>query len=175
MLTTFRQRDFALLWFGGLVSRMGDWALLYYVYEQTGSTFASGVFTVAWMLPGLLFGPVAGVFADRWSRKWIMVFANLAQVFVVLPLLAARSGNLMWLVYAVMFVMASVWQFIPPAETALLPRLVAWCRRARGRSGHGPRGEVVTSAVITVTAGALALMFLRPDGTARSKNPTSDT
>jgi hypothetical protein len=41
LLATLKQRDFALLWFGGLISMMGYWtmfaALPFYAYEQTGT------------------------------------------------------------------------------------------------------------------------------------------
>ena len=47
MLTTLRQRNFALLWTAGLVSYTGDWVLLtvlpVFVYERTHSTLASGL------------------------------------------------------------------------------------------------------------------------------------
>ncbi len=128
MLATLRQRDFALLWFGGLISMMGDWAMFaalpFYAFDQTGSAFASGAVLTALTLPGLLFGTVAGVFVDRWNRKRTMVAANLLQVLVMMPLLLVHPGESLWLVYVVAFVMASVWQFISPAENALLPGLV---------------------------------------------------
>ncbi|HEX6709787.1 MAG TPA: MFS transporter [Rubrobacter sp.] len=128
MLATLRQRDFALLWFGGLISMMGDWAMFaalpFYAFEQTGSAFASGAVLTALTLPGLLIGTVAGVFVDRWDRKRTMVTANLLQVLVMLPLLLVRHGESLWLVYVVAFVMASVWQFVTPAENAMLPSLV---------------------------------------------------
>jgi predicted MFS family arabinose efflux permease len=128
VLATLRQRDFALLWFGGLISMMGDWAMFaalpFYAFEQTGSAFASGAVLTALTLPGLLFGTVAGVFVDRWDRKRTMVVANLLQVLVMLPLLLVRPGESLWLLYVVAFVMASVWQFVSPAENALLPSLV---------------------------------------------------
>lgn len=128
MLATLRQRDFALLWFGGLISMTGDWAMFaalpFYAFEQTGSAFASGAVLTALTLPGLLFGTVAGVFVDRWDRKRTMVVANLLQVLIMLPLLLVRPGEALWLVYVVAFVMASAWQFFTPAENALLPGLV---------------------------------------------------
>ena len=128
MLATLRQRDFALLWFGGLISMMGDWAMFaalpFYAYEQTGSAFASGAVLTALTLPGLLIGTVAGVFVDRWNRKRTMVVANLLQVLVMLPLLLVRPGESLWLVYVVAFGMASVWEFVTPAENAQLPSLV---------------------------------------------------
>jgi MFS family permease len=125
VLATLRQRDFALLWFGGLISMMGDWAMFaalpFYAFEQTGSAFASGAVLTALTLPGLLFGTVAGVFVDRWDRKRTMVVANLLQVLVMLPLLLVRPGESLWLVYVVAFVMASVWQFIPLPRTRSCP------------------------------------------------------
>jgi predicted MFS family arabinose efflux permease len=128
LLATLKQRDFALLWFGGLISMMGDWAMFaalpFYAYEQTGSAFASGAVLTALTVPGLLFGTVAGVFVDRWDRRRTMVMANLLQVLVMLPLLLVRPGESLWLVYAVAIAMSSVWQFITPAENALLPGLV---------------------------------------------------
>ena len=128
MLATLKQRDFALLWFGGLISMMGDWAMFaalpFYAYEQTGSAFASGAVLTALTLPGFLIGTVAGVFVDRWNRKRTMVVANLLQVLVMLPLLLVRPGESLWLVYVVAFVLASVSQVVVPAENALLPKLV---------------------------------------------------
>jgi predicted MFS family arabinose efflux permease len=99
-------------------------ALPFYAYEQTGSAFASGAVLTALTLPGFLIGTVAGVFVDRWNRERTMVVANLLQVLVMLPLLLVRSGESLWLVYVVALVMASVSQFVSPAENALLPNLV---------------------------------------------------
>jgi hypothetical protein len=65
LLATLKQRDFALLWFGGFISMMGDWAMFaalpFYAYEQTESAFASGAVLTALTLPGLLIGTVAGI------------------------------------------------------------------------------------------------------------------
>jgi MFS family permease len=73
VIRTLRERDFALLWFGGLVSMMGNWmlsiALPIYVYQLTDSTLATSAMLAAQMLPTLLFGSVAGVLVDRWDRK----------------------------------------------------------------------------------------------------------
>jgi predicted MFS family arabinose efflux permease len=75
-------------------------------------------------LPGLLFGKVAGVFVDRLNRKRTMAVANLLQILVMMPLLLVRPGESLWLVYIVAFVLASVWQFVSPAENAPLSGLV---------------------------------------------------
>jgi MFS family permease len=128
MLATLRQRNFALLWWGGLISMIGDWSLLIglaaYVYQMTGSTLATGLTFIVQILPGVLLGSVAGVFADRWDRKRILVTSGLLQTLVVLPLLAANSAGDVWIVYAVGFAQSVVGVFGGPAESSLLPQLV---------------------------------------------------
>ena len=129
MLAVLRQRDFSLLWFGGVLSVTGDLflfiALPFFVYERTGSVLATGAMFAAETLPRLLFGSVAGVFVDRWDRKRIMVFADLSRAVVLLPLLAVAAGGPLALVYAVAFVEASVSMFFLPAKSAIIPNLVA--------------------------------------------------
>jgi MFS family permease len=97
MLATLRQRNFALLWLGGLISFTGDWMLIaalpFYVYQQTGSTLATAAMSVAAILPSVLLGSLAGVFVDRWDRKRVMVVANLLQMIAVLFLLLVRSNE----------------------------------------------------------------------------------
>lgn len=128
MIATLRQRNFALLWFGGLISMSGDWmlriALPIYVYKLTGSTLATSAMFVAEMAPFLLFGSVAGVFVDRWDRKRTMVISNLLLALGILPLLLVRSAEWLWVVYVVAFCESCISQFFSPAENALLPRLV---------------------------------------------------
>ncbi|MDQ3880745.1 MAG: MFS transporter [Chloroflexota bacterium] len=128
MLTVLRQRNFALVWFGGLVSITGDWMLRIaapvYVYRVTGSTLATGASVAAVYAPQLLFGSLAGVFVDRWDRRRTMAVANLARAGVLLPLLLVASADSLWIVYAVTAAEATIGLFFGPAENALLPRLV---------------------------------------------------
>lgn len=128
MFALLRQRNFGLLWFGGLISMIGDWmlriALPAYVYTLTGSTLATGIMFMVGMLPSLFLGSVAGVFVDRWDRQRTMVVVNLILAVTLLPLLLVRSTEWLWLVYVVAFGQSVVEQFFGPAENALLPNLV---------------------------------------------------
>ena len=128
MLHVLRQRNFALLWTGGLISLMGDHVLMvalpFFVYEETGSTFASAVMVAAELLPRLLFGSLAGVFVDRWDRKRVMVLASIGQGILILPLLLIHSSSMMWIVFLVSFLQTTLVMFFGPAENALLPLLV---------------------------------------------------
>ncbi|HEX2991827.1 MAG TPA: MFS transporter [Anaerolineales bacterium] len=128
MLTLFRQRNFARLWFGGLISLMGDRVLMialpFFVYQETGSTIASAVMVAAELLPRLLFGSIAGVYVDRWNRRNVMVMTSIAQGLVILPLFLVESGISMWIVYLISFLQTTLAMFFGPAENALLPLLV---------------------------------------------------
>ena len=81
MLQALRIRDFRLLWGGGLVSSLGSWLLILaipaHVFLVTGSLRDTGLTLAAEYLPLLVLGPVAGVFADRWDRRRLMIATNL--------------------------------------------------------------------------------------------------
>ncbi|MEP7199994.1 MAG: MFS transporter, partial [Chloroflexota bacterium] len=128
MFTVLRQRNFALLWFGQLISLIGDWvlfiALPFYIYELTGSTLATGAMFIAQLLPGLLLGSVAGVCADRWDRKRMMIAADVLRALVLLLLLVVRSTEWLWLIYLVAFAQSAIGQFFMPARSALIPQIV---------------------------------------------------
>jgi Na+/melibiose symporter-like transporter len=127
MLRLLRMRDFRLLWFGGLISMIGDWALLtalpFELYRRTGSTLATAGVLLAGLAPAVIFGSAAGVFVDRWDRKRLMVWVNIGLAVALLPLFAIDALGL-WLVYAVLLVSNVLEQLFVPAEVALLPQLV---------------------------------------------------
>ena len=129
MFAVLRQRNFTCLWIGQLVSLIGDWvlfiALPFYIYAQTGSTLATGIMFIVQTVPRLCFGSVAGVFVDRWNRKATMIVTNLVQACVLMPLFLVRSPEWIWIIYVFAFIDSSVSQFFTPAQTAIIPQLVA--------------------------------------------------
>ncbi len=158
MRTVLRQRDFALLWFAGLVSLTGDWmlvvALPVAVYRLTGSALATGGVLVANKLSALVLGSVAGVFVDRWDRKRTMVISDLSRALILLPLLAVAAGGPLALVYAVAFVEASVSMLFLPAKSATIPNLVAE-RDLTAANSLDSLSEEVPSLIGPLLGGAL--------------------
>jgi predicted MFS family arabinose efflux permease len=128
MLALFRQRNFALLWVGGLVSYIGNrmlaTALPFYIYQQTGSTIATALMTVVGILPVVFLGTLSGVYVDRWNLKRLLVITNLLQMGTTLLLLLVPTEQVLWIVYIVALVQALLSTFQTPAENVLLPRLV---------------------------------------------------
>jgi MFS family permease len=129
MIATLRTGNYTRLWLGGLISLIGDWALIVglpiYIFLLTGSVLALSITLLAASLPPVLFGSLAGVFVDRWDHKRTMVVTNLLLALGLLPLLLVRSADLVLIVYLVAFVEGTLEQFYVPAQNALLPRLVA--------------------------------------------------
>ncbi len=107
---------------------MGDWILYVglpiHVYLLTGSALATSAMFAAATLPRLIFGSFAGVLVDRWDRRRTLIVGNILQGIVLLPLLAVRSAEDVWYVYAVAACESLLAQFVDPAEGAFLPRLV---------------------------------------------------
>lgn len=129
MFITLRQRNFALLWLGGLISQTGDWLLQIglpvYVYLLTGSTLATGIMLIVSFVPNILLGSVAGVFVDRWDRRRTLLVANILLAAGLLPLLLVHDKSSLWIMYPTLFFEAAVDQFVQPALNALIPHLVS--------------------------------------------------
>ncbi|HLJ80938.1 MAG TPA: MFS transporter, partial [Ktedonobacterales bacterium] len=128
MLATLRTRDFALVWLAGLISLTGDWLLMIglpiYTFTLTGSALATSIMFMAAVVPQILLSSVAGVFVDRWNRKWTMIVTNGLLALGLLPLLLVHDMRTLWIVYAVAFGESIIAQFFAPAESAILPTLV---------------------------------------------------
>src|SRR6266702_1225736 len=128
MFAALRRRNFALLWFGQLISLIGDWvlfiALPFYVFALTGSALATGAMFIVQTIPRLFLGSVAGVFVDRWNRRRTMIVADVSRALILLLLLLVHSRDLVWIVYVVAFVETSISQFFVPAKSAIIPSLV---------------------------------------------------
>jgi MFS family permease len=128
MQAVLRQRNFSFLFVGQCISMIGDWvlfvALPFYIYSLTGSTLATGIMFIVQTLPRLFFGSVAGVFVDRWNRKYTMVIANLLQALILVPLFLVHSQHLIWIVYICAFSDSLVSQFFNPAQSAIIPMIV---------------------------------------------------
>src|ERR1041384_5949097 len=121
-------RGFRLLWLGQVVSQMGDWFDTVAVYtialKLTGSTRSVALIMVARFLPTVVLGPLAGVIADRFSRRAIMIGSDIVRAIVVLGFLFLRRPDQMWLVYVLTVFQLAFSTFFEPAKTAAIPSIV---------------------------------------------------
>jgi MFS family permease len=121
--------DYALLWYAQAVSLIGDWfntivlSALVSRYSD-GSGLAISGLLLARFLPPLLVSPLAGVLLDRFNRKHLLIFSDLARVVIVLGFLLATSPDRLWLIYLLTVLQFSLSALFEPGRSAITPSLV---------------------------------------------------
>jgi MFS family permease len=120
-------RRYRRFWLSGVISQLGNWfnyiGIFVLLTKLTGSGGAVSWFLIAKFIPTSFLGPAAGVIADRFSRKTIMIMSDLLRVLIVLCFLFVRRPEHVWLVYILALVQESIWTFYDPARRASVPNL----------------------------------------------------
>lgn len=145
--------DYRKLYAAHTLSLLGDWfntiAVLLVLTRITHSSARSISFVlILKLLPVFLMGPVAGVVVDRFSRKTIMVVADLTRAGVVLAVLLVQIWPEPWIIYAATGVQIGISAFFEPARTASVPNLVP----ERALTTSNALGAVTWSAMFTLGA-----------------------
>lgn len=171
VLSPLVNRDFALLWTGRTVSTLGDWVFLTAVTLWIATDIADGQRWAPLAVGGLditaaivtvAFGPLAGVFVDRWSKRRTMLAADaircaLMCTLIPLPLLGAavpvsvRLGAL----FAVVGATAVCTALFIPAQLAMIGDIVEKDEQARAASAQ----QVGFSAALIVGPALGAPLF----------------
>lgn len=174
-----RHPEFAKLWAGQAISAFGSRITLVAmplaaVVTLHASPAQMGVLAALAVLPHLLFGLMAGVWVDRWSRRSILVAADVGRALVLgsVPVL----GILGWLriehLYAVAFLAGTMTLLFDTAATSLVPALVgrddlvqansAWLLNTTVATTAGPSvaGGLVQALGATTTIAIDAASFL---------------
>ena len=114
-------------WLSGVISQLGNWfnyiAIFVLLTKLTGSGHAISWFLIAKFIPTSFLGPAAGVIADRFSRKKILIFCDLSRAALVLCFLLIKSEEHVWLVYVLALIQESIWTFYDPARRATVPNI----------------------------------------------------
>src|SRR5574338_567526 len=125
-----RTWDFGLLWWGQVTSQIGEGlnkvALLWFVYGLTGSAMKMTVVGLLQTVPPLLFGPLIGVYLDRWHKKKVMVWVDLLRAVLtfMIPALYAADALSIEGLYALIFLTSVVSTVFGPALVSAVPLLV---------------------------------------------------
>ena len=124
-----RNHAFRNLFIGQLVSQTGDWfnsvALFTLLLSLTGSGETVGYVLIIKLLPSFFAGPPAGVVADRFNRKTIMIVADLVRAILVLGFLFVQRQEQVWIVYVLAGLEIVVSSFFEPAKSAAIPNIVS--------------------------------------------------
>jgi MFS family permease len=158
--------SFRNIWFAQLAAQLADkfllFSLIILAYKISGGSTPVAITLLTYTVPAVLFAPLAGVIADRYDRKQIMLWANFGRAAVValIPLAALVPGlqNDFAHLLLITLVFSAVGQLFGPAEAAVIPTIL-------------PRSALITAnsmALLTmvmtlVVGGALAPIVSRID------------
>ncbi|MBK5305498.1 MAG: dTMP kinase [Frankiaceae bacterium] len=161
-------RPFRRLYTALVLSSFGDWlgflattALATQLVDSFESkAYATGGVLVFRLLPAVLFGPLAGAFADRWDRRLTMVICDLLRfsLFLSIPIVgsvADRDSSLLYLLIASFFI-ETVSLFWIPAKEASVPNMVGPDRL----EGANQLTLIATYGSAPVAAAVFALLSL---------------
>ncbi len=127
---SLRHRDFRWLWTAQLISLTGSQmqaaAIDWHVYLLTHSPLALGMVGLSRVIPIVSLSLPAGVVADRYDRKRVMLTTQLTMTAVAATLgaLTFSRHETLWMLYVLTGLTSSAGSFDNPARQALVPRLV---------------------------------------------------
>ena len=130
---TYRQllrdnRSFRWLLSGQVISELGNWfnfiaGLGLVRAVSVAAPEATATMLVARLVPFALFAPLAGAFADRWSRRTVMIVSDLARAIVALGFLFVRGPDDLWIAYTCAIVSTLLAAFFEAAKNAAMPNI----------------------------------------------------
>jgi MFS family permease len=129
-LAAFHYRDFRVLWFGAFTSTVGNWmqqvAQAWLIFELTHSSYYLGLDYYFGQRPILLLTLIAGVVADRYHRRHVLLGSQLVQMMTAFTLTALILFSVVRVEYILLlsFVAGLGQAFGGPAYQALIPSLV---------------------------------------------------
>jgi MFS family permease len=120
--------NFRNLWIGQIISLLGDWFNLIASASLIGSLTESGLAVgglfVVRMLAPFLISPVAGVWADRFDRRKLLIATDISRAVIVLGFLLVRRPDHVWFLYLLTALQLGIGGVFYPTRNAILPDIV---------------------------------------------------
>jgi hypothetical protein len=161
------------VWLGQLVSLVGSsltgFVLGVWVYQQTGSVAQFSLIFLANTLPAVLLAPVAGVLADRWDRRWLMLASDTGAALgtALLAVLVATDSLAVWHIWLVTAVGAGCSTVHQISYQSMTPALVGTRHLARfnaltqvSRATQIAAPLLAGTLVVTIGVGGVLLVDL---------------
>lgn len=121
-------RNFRNLLAGQFISELGNWfnfiaSLGLVRVVSDASPMAAGILFVCRLMPFAVFSPIAGTFVDRFSRRQVMIWTDLARVAVALMFLLVVDAGDLWIAYLATILLSLFGAFFDGAKNAATPNL----------------------------------------------------
>ena len=121
--------NFRWLWAGQVVSLLGDWfniiASATLVARLTESGLAIGVLFTIRMLAPFFVAPIAGICADRYNRKHLLIISDIARALIAFGFIFIKDESDIWLLYILTTFLFGISGFFSPARSAILPDITS--------------------------------------------------
>ncbi|HEY1293992.1 MAG TPA: MFS transporter [Chloroflexota bacterium] len=133
-------RHFLLLWLAQAISQTAQNAIWYgiviLVERLSHSSTQLSIAILTLIIPSVIFGVLAGVYVDRWDKRTVLIATNLIRgtIAFAYAAFALPLGLPLIALYGVNFLFSTVGQFFAPAESAMIPTLVARSRLLQANS-----------------------------------------
>lgn len=160
-------RGFVIVWLGQVVSMLGtgmtNFALSFWIFQQTGEATALTWAIFFFMAPSVLFSPVAGAIVDRSNRKTVMIVSDLlAGVATIFLLILLAGENLqIWHIYVANLLAGAANAFQFPAYSAAVTMMLPkeqYGRAAGMLSLAGSASGILAPAFAGALLGPLGLV-----------------
>ncbi|MHB8575780.1 MAG: MFS transporter [Dehalococcoidia bacterium] len=155
---------FRRFWIGRLLANIAQnailLALLVTVVNRTGSTVHSSLLVLSFVIPAAALGIVGGVVVDHLPTRGVLILSSLLRA--VLCLVFLHSNESVWVIYGTNLALSAVSQFSGPAESAVVPRLVA-VEQIAGATALLNIGVIVAQVIGSVIMAPLFLKTAGPD------------
>ncbi|MDA8326274.1 MAG: MFS transporter [Nitrospiraceae bacterium] len=130
VLRSLKNRNYRLFFVGQGVSLIGTWmqqiAMSWLVYRLTGSALLLGVVGFSGRIPSFLLAPVAGVLADRWNRRRLLVVTQslaMLQAFCLSALILTKTITI-WQLIMFSVILGCVNSFDIPTRQAFVVEML---------------------------------------------------
>lgn len=121
-----KSASFRFLWFSQILSQVAghmlNFALVIKIFQLTGSNAMVSILVALVSIPPVLFASLAGIYADNFNRKYILLFSNVVRALLVVAFVYFGSFPILILILA--FGVSTISQFFGPSESSSIASLV---------------------------------------------------
>ena len=126
MVSILKLKNYRNLWFAQIVSELGDGItsllIIYLASTLSDNPLVYSSVLMVRYLPSVLFGTLAGPIVDRFSKKYIMIAADLYRCLIVLAIILCQTS--LPLIIFLTFLLGLGTVFFEPARSATIPRII---------------------------------------------------
>ncbi len=140
-------------------SSLVQYAIMWYITLETQSGVMMTIYIICGFLPTFFLSPFAGVWADRYNRKRLIIISDsiIASVTLILAILFLMGYKMIWLLFAISAIRALGSAVQMPAVGAFLPQIVP---EEKLMKVNGTNGSIQSFILLVspVASGALLTM-----------------